>query len=68
MNLLIKIKLLERGMSQFRLSREVGVSDGYLSKLIQGWIDPTQEIKERIAKALDCRVEDIFSDRAEGNL
>ena len=60
MNLFIKMKILERGISQFELSRIIGVSDAYLSKVIRGWINPTPEISQRIAEALGCQIEEIF--------
>lgn len=60
MNLNLKLKILERGMTQLEISRSVGVSDGYLSKVVQGWVEPTADLKSSLAKILNCAVSDIF--------
>lgn len=68
MNLALKLKLLQLGISQFELSREVGISDSYLSKVINGWVRAPEELKAKIADRLGCPVEEIFIQKiTEGN-
>lgn len=50
-----------RGISLSKLSRESGVSKGYLSELENGIKEnPNIEILDKIAKALDISVSDLF--------
>ena len=37
----------------------------YLSKIVNGWIDPKPEVKEKIAATLGCSVNDIFFEGRE---
>jgi len=60
MNTLLKLKILQSGQSQIHLAHGLGISDGYLSKIIKGWIDPKPELKEKIAAALGVQVSAIF--------
>lgn len=51
----------KRGISLSKLSRESGVSKGYLSELENGIKEnPNIEILDKIAKALDVSVSDLF--------
>lgn len=51
----------KRGISLSKLSRESGVSKGYLSELENGIKEnPNIEILDKIAKALDVNVSDLF--------
>jgi transcriptional regulator with XRE-family HTH domain len=59
-NIRLKTKIIERGLSQLRVARDAGVSDSYLSKVINGWLDPSNEIKARLASVVGCTVEEIF--------
>ena len=60
MNLLLKICILASRKSQILLAREIGISEPQLSKIVQGWVDPCPALREQIARALKCRVEEIF--------
>jgi transcriptional regulator with XRE-family HTH domain len=60
MNILLKKKILERGLPQIAVARELGVADSYLSKVVNGWVTPKNQLKEKIAHALHCSVEEIF--------
>ena len=62
MNITLKIKILESGISQFQLARILGISDANLSKIVNGWINPPGYIKSSIAKAIGCDPSDIFPD------
>jgi len=62
MNIPLKIKILESGISQFQLARTVGISDTHLSKIVNGWIIPPGDLKSSIAQAIGCNPSDIFPD------
>ena len=68
MNVPLKVKLLEQGISQFQLSRDLGISDSYLSKVVNGWVEPPVELKARIASLLGCPVSEIFAEKAEDKI
>ena len=60
MNVKLKMKIFELGKRQIRLAQETGIPESYLSKVVNGWIEPKIEVKQKIAKALRCKIEDIF--------
>ncbi len=62
MNIRLKTKILEQGLSQLQVARDVGLTDSNLSKIIHGWVDPPVEVKTRLASVLGCNLEEIFPD------
>ena len=68
MNLPLKIRILERKISQVALSQAAGIPDATLSKIVNGWHKPNQTQKEKIAHLLGCRPEDIFPGESNGRL
>ena len=60
MNLLLKTKIFSAGKSQVLLARESQVSEAQFSRIVSGWIEPCEEVKGKIAKALGCSVDEIF--------
>ena len=60
MNIRLKSKILEQGLSQLQVARDAGVSDSYLSKVVNGWVDPPNNIKTRLASVVGCTVKEIF--------
>jgi len=53
MNLMsIKTKLIKKELFQYELADRLGVSETFLSKVLNGRIAPTQEFKKRIYKVL----------------
>jgi len=60
MNLRLKTKIIASGMPQIALARELEIREELLSKIVNGWIAPKDELKTKIAGALGCRVADIF--------
>ncbi len=60
MNLALKTRILASGKSQIQLAREIDISEPKLSKIVGEWIDPCEELKEKIAGALRCSVVEIF--------
>lgn len=65
MNTVLKMKILNSGMSQIGLAWKLKMSEPVLSKIVQGWIDPDLKTKKRIARALGCTVEEIFPPKEE---
>jgi len=65
MNLRLKTKILASGRAQIAIAKDIGVAEPILSKIVNGWIDPKDQLKQRIANALSCQVEDIFPDMEE---
>jgi hypothetical protein len=43
----------------------VGVSDALVSKVQNGWVDIPESRKKEWARALSCRVADIFSETSD---
>jgi transcriptional regulator with XRE-family HTH domain len=60
MNTFLKMKILESGKPQILVSREAGISETYLSRIVKGWNEPGTNIRLRLAEVLGCDVEDIF--------
>jgi DNA-binding XRE family transcriptional regulator len=60
MNVPLKLRILELGKRQIQIAREIDIPEPRFSKIVQGWVNPSPEVKQRIAKALKCRVEDVF--------
>jgi DNA-binding XRE family transcriptional regulator len=65
-NLSLKTKILASGKTQLWLAREIGISEPQLSKIVKGWIDPPEELKMKIAGALCCGVQEVFSCLEDG--
>jgi transcriptional regulator with XRE-family HTH domain len=59
-NVRLKSMMLEKGLSGFQLARAIGVSDSQFSRIVRGWIDPSMEIKGKLAGLLDSSVDQIF--------
>ena len=49
----VKILLLRRGISQNKLSDEIGITAQTLSNILNGYWTPTSQIKIKISQALD---------------
>ena len=63
MNLALKTRILASGKSQILFAREIDISEPQLSKIICEWVEPSEEVKERIARALGCSVVEIFPEK-----
>lgn len=60
MNLKLKTRILELGIRQIALARDLDVPEPVVSKIVNGWIEPKTKLKAKMAKVLGCRAEDIF--------
>lgn len=59
---MLKIKLLRmsRDLSQWELSRTVGISQGRYSMIERGLIEPTEEERARLARVLGANPATLF--------
>ena len=46
----------ERGITQYRIAKESGVSAGQLSRLMHGKVAPRLDTAERNARAIGCEI------------
>lgn len=60
MNKSLKKKIIESEKLQVEIARELNIQDSHLSKIVNAWIVPKIELKEKIAQILNCKVNDIF--------
>lgn len=60
MNYQLKFAIIRSGKNQIAIAREAEIQESKLSKIVNGYVQPTEEEKERIAKALDYPVESLF--------
>jgi len=58
----LKIKLIEKDISQKEISRKTDIAENYLSSIINGRYLPSDEQKQKIAHALNCNPKDIFQE------
>ncbi len=61
----LKVRRAERNVTQFTLARLVGVSDTQISLVERGLIDPSNEMIEALARALDTTPKELFPTLAE---
>ena len=60
--LLIRERRWDIGISAWQLSRMVGVSESTINILENNLLDPRLSQLEKIAKALNCRLSDLFDE------
>jgi transcriptional regulator with XRE-family HTH domain len=60
MYLNLKLQLFKTGMRQNRLAQQLGVDESILSKIVNGYREPGQEMRARIANLLECDEEWLF--------
>lgn len=59
----LKKILLEKSISQYRLSKDSGISQSYLSELINGkYNNPSVDILKKISLVLGIRVAELLED------
>ncbi len=57
----IKKILAEKGISQSQLAADLGVSYIYLNRIVNEWIEPSPELREKLAKYLNVQQSHIFN-------
>ena len=63
MNLSLKVALLEKGLKQFDLSKLLGMDPAKLSKIVNGWIDPDEQIKGEISRYLGKPIDVLLPEK-----
>ena len=56
----LKLRIFTAGIRQNRLAKMVGIDEAYLSKIINGFREPSGDVRGLIAKALDSDPEWLF--------
>jgi len=61
MNLNLRLAILASPLrTQVRLARQAGIGEGRLSKIVNGWITPTERERQAIAEALGRPAGELF--------
>jgi len=61
----LKLQLWKCGLRQNRLAKILGIDETALSRIVNGFRDPSLEVRNAIATLLECEVEWLF--QAEEN-
>lgn len=61
----LKLRIVEKGILQKDLAERLGVSPQRLSMWVKGEANPRAEMMFRIARELECSIEDIWEYREE---
>lgn len=56
----LKLRIFTVGIRQNRLARMIGIDEAYLSKIINGFREPSGSLRETIADALNSDPEWLF--------
>jgi len=56
----LKLQLWKTGIRQNRLAKSLGVDETILSKILNGFREPTPQLRERIAALLQSDVDWLF--------
>ena len=65
-NLRIVVALLERGIHQYQLAHECGLTETRVSRIVRGREAPTRDEQRSIAVALGMEVAALFPTTEEG--
>lgn len=57
----LAVHLVRHDVSRTQLARKVGCSNSYISRVMRGHEVPSDEMKARIAEALDSTVAELFT-------
>lgn len=61
----VKIELIKQGMTQKELAAKVGITEEYLSKIVNQKNTPSVTIALKISDALTKTVEELFSEQEQ---
>lgn len=56
----LKIIMIEKGIRNFDMAKHLGVDPSKVSKIVNGWIEPDETLKKRIAEYLGVPQESIW--------
>ena len=62
MNKNLKIAILDYQEPAWRVAKQAGISDSKLSKIVNGYILPTEEEMNRLAQVLGKDCEELFTE------
>ncbi len=57
-----KIALVRKQLSQVALASKLRVDPAHLSRVVCGWIKPSEELKDKISKMLDADETTLFGE------
>jgi transcriptional regulator with XRE-family HTH domain len=60
----LKMALAARGIRQIELAQKLDIPSDLFSRIVRGWTQPTVELRERIAEALQADESWLFSSEA----
>ena len=61
MNYKLRFAIIRSNKNQIQITREVEIQESKLSKILNGYIQPSIIEKKRIAKVLNVSAKDIFN-------
>jgi transcriptional regulator with XRE-family HTH domain len=61
----LKLQLWKSGMRQNRLAKLLDMDETTLSRIVNGFREPTQEVQQNIACILECDVKWLFKTEPE---
>lgn len=56
----LKLRIYTAGIRQNRLAKMIGIDEAYLSKIINGFREPSGNVRESIAEILNCDPDWLF--------
>jgi transcriptional regulator with XRE-family HTH domain len=62
----LKLQLWRSGIRQNRLAQMLGMDETMVSKIVNGFREPNQQVRERIAVLLECDANWLF-ERVDGH-
>jgi len=60
-NIKLKTAIIKQYGSQIAFAAALGVHDSLLSRIVRGWHQPTEELRNLICKKLGVKEHEIFS-------
>lgn len=64
MNFKLKFAIIKSGKNQIQIAREAEIQESRLSKIVNGYLEATDDEMEKIAKALNMPKEKLFDNCA----
>jgi len=61
----LRVERFKQGVSQYKLEKDSGIKQSVLSLYERGLRFPTEKHRKRIAKALGCNPDKLFSEDGE---
>ncbi len=55
----LKIALMQKGVKQAHIAKSMGKDQAWVSKVVNGWIDPSDEDTARMAGVLNLGVDEL---------